>query len=168
MAYQNVQLYIPPNQWQIEVSTWFATSLAKEQSLAVEWAAGPKNLPAGGWHILTPTQTLQLAQCYNQLVRRTSEYENFSILGLIITILLCGIIVIVGLTVDTAVGWLRRGKSRFMRDQWEVEDTLALHKAAYLGLDLWRDDEDGMPPSSVLLNPSSQAIPLRAGEAEEE
>jgi hypothetical protein len=101
-------------------------------------------------------------------VPRTSEYENFSILGLIITILLCGIIVIVGLTVDTAVGWLRRGKSRFMRDQWEVEDTLALHKAAYLGLGLWRDDEDGMPPSSVLLNPSSQAIPLRAGEAEEE
>ncbi|KAJ5153401.1 uncharacterized protein N7482_009879 [Penicillium canariense] len=154
MAYQNIQTYIPPNQWQIEVSTWFATSLAKDQSQIVEWAAGPKNLPSGGWHITKPQNKYAQSQCNNQLVPRASGYENFSILGLAVTLMLCGIIVIIGLTIDTVVGWLRRGKSRYMRDQWEMEETLALQKAAYVGMDLWREDEE--------------AIPLRAGEARDE
>ncbi|KAF4214795.1 hypothetical protein CNMCM6805_009440 [Aspergillus fumigatiaffinis] len=58
MAYMNLNSYIPPNQWQIEVSTWFATALAKEQAWAFEWATEPKNLPAEslghGWNVTPP------------------------------------------------------------------------------------------------------------------
>jgi hypothetical protein len=95
-------------------------------------------------------------------MNNASGYENFSLLGLALTPIVCGLIVIIGLTVDTVVGWLRRGKTVYKRDQWAVEETLALHKAAYTNLGLWRDNAEEMPSSSILLTNSAQSIPLGA------
>jgi hypothetical protein len=167
MVMGNLQTFSPSNQCQIEVANWFAMSLAKEQSSVLEWATGPKIFPSAGWHINTPNNTTLLSQCYNQLVPRTADYENFSVLGLIITLVLCGLIVLIGPTIDTVVSWLHR-KSTYMREQWEAENTLALHMAAYPSLGLWRDDEEGAPPSCVILNSSTTAIQLRDRETEEE
>jgi hypothetical protein len=166
MAYMNLNSYLPPNQWQIEVSTWFATSLAKEQAWAFEWATAPKNLPPNtlgyGWNVSAPINAAARSACRNQLMNNASGYENFSILGLALTLVICGLIVIIGLTVDTVVGWLRLGKTRYKRDQWGVEETLALHKAAYINLGLWRDNGEEMPPSSILLNHSASSVPHEA------
>ncbi|GFF64340.1 hypothetical protein IFM47457_06188 [Aspergillus lentulus] len=166
MVYLNLNSYIPPNQWQIEVWTWFATSLAKEQAWAFEWATEPKNLPAEslgqGWNVTPPINEAARYACRNQLMNNASGYENFSILGLALALIVCGLIVIFGLTVDAVVGWLRRGKTVYKRDQWAVEETLALHKAAYTNLGLWRDNGEEMPSSSILLSNSTQAIPLGA------
>ncbi|GFF34148.1 hypothetical protein IFM46972_04136 [Aspergillus udagawae] len=163
MAYMNLNSYLPPNQWQIEVSTWFATSLAKEQAWVFEWATAPKNLPPNtlgyGWNVSAPINAAARSACRNQLMNNASGYENFSILGLALTLVICGLIVIIGLTVDTVVGWLRLGKTRYKRDQWGVEETLALHKAAYINQGLWRDNGEKMPPSSVLLNHSDSSVP---------
>jgi hypothetical protein len=92
-------------------------------------------------------------------MNNASGYENFSILGLALTLVICGLIVIIGLSVDTVVGWLRCGKTRYKRDQWVVEETLALHKAAYTNLGLWRDNGEEMPPSSILLSHSAPSLP---------
>jgi hypothetical protein len=151
MTYQNIQTHLPPNQWQIEVSTWFATSLAKEQTAVIEWATTPKNLPSTGWHHTAPTLSLLRSQCYSQLVSRGAGYQNFSILGLIITVVFCGVIVILGLTIDMVVGWLLRENSRYKQVQWGLEETLALYKAAFQSHGLWQDGPERMKPSSASL-----------------
>ncbi|KAJ5726657.1 uncharacterized protein N7483_008014 [Penicillium malachiteum] len=150
----------PQNQWQIEVSTWFATSLAKQQTAVLEWATTPKNLPSSGWHHTPPTISFLRSQCHSQLVLRGANYENFSVLGLSITVALCGVIVILGLIIDTVVGWLRPSNSKYMRDQWEVEETLSLHEAAFQKMRLWSIGPDRMVPSSALLD-STLNIPLQ-------
>ncbi|PYH79582.1 hypothetical protein BO82DRAFT_385077 [Aspergillus uvarum CBS 121591] len=143
IAYSNIQFYIPPTQWQTEVTTWFATSLAKEQAWAVEWATAPKNFPATslldqssvGWNVTAPLSSYARVQCTNQLVHNAAGYANFSVLGLALTVGVCGLIILVGLSVDSVVGWLRgNGRWRYMREQWAVEETLNLHRAAYMGL----------------------------------
>lgn len=173
MAYENIQYYLPPTQWQSEVSIWFSTALAKDQAWAVEWATAPKNLPndlldhAAGWKRMIPTNPIQRSACFNQLVKLESGYQNFSILGLALTVAICGLLTIVGLFIDTLVGWLRREKTRYMRDQWAVEETLALHKVAYTTLGLWRENEETMPPSSALLH-QAYAGPDRASQGSDE
>ncbi|KAL5363435.1 hypothetical protein BJX96DRAFT_167478 [Aspergillus floccosus] len=168
MAYESMQYYLPPTQWQNEVSIWFSTALAKEQAWAVEWATAPKNLPnqlldqSAGWKSKIPTDPIQRSGCFNQLVPLGPGYQNYSILGLALTVAICGLLTVVGLVIDTLVGWLRREKARFMRDQWAVEETLALHKVAYRTLGLWRENDEAMPPSSVLLHQAPSPGPGRA------
>jgi len=151
-----------PNQWQIEVSNWFSTGLAKEQFWAVEWATQPRNFPDTpisqdpGWKYTPPSNATQLNQCKNQMMQLSSstEHQSFSILGLSVIFVVGSAIIIVSLTVESVVGWFHDrfdGWGRYKKEQWEAEETLALHQAAYTGLGLWRDDEQDMPPSSALI-----------------
>jgi hypothetical protein len=160
----NVQQYSPVNQWQVEAATWFATCLAKEQFWAIEWATQPRNFPAPvpgedpGWTYTPATTDTALAQCRNQLMRSnlSSGYQSFSVLGLGLILVIGVIIILVALLVDSIAGSCcthsRFDSSRYKREQWEAEETLALHRAAYAGLGIWREGRYGaMPPSSALL-----------------
>lgn len=84
-------------------------------------------------------------------MRDSGQYQNFSILGMALIIAIGGSIILIGLTIDTVVGWTRSAESRYKSDQWEREDSLSLHKAAYLGFGLWRDDGFHLPPSTALI-----------------
>ncbi|TID15568.1 hypothetical protein E6O75_ATG07896 [Venturia nashicola] len=148
-AYGNIQQSLPNNQWHKEVSLWFSTSLAKEQAWAVEWATAPKNVDTSKGPVETrPFLTKESkAQCLTQLVRSTGGHVNFSVLGLIIILALGGLIIIVGSSIDTLVGWMRTRSARYKRDQWELEETLELHRAAYEALSFGTEGE--LPPSTI-------------------
>jgi hypothetical protein len=84
------------------------------------------------------------------MVRDRGGYQSFSVLGMAVILAIGSLIIFVGLIVDTVVGWLRPQKSMFMKEQWELEDTLALHRAAYTahGHDL---AEGKLPPSTIFV-----------------
>ncbi|KAE8383096.1 hypothetical protein BDV26DRAFT_287882 [Aspergillus bertholletiae] len=153
--YNGLQYSVPPNQWQIEVSNWFALSLAKEQAWAIEWATEPQNLepPTEGdespWEYSLPTTPAAKSQCRNQLIHNVGDYKSLSILGMGLILALGGVIIILGLFLDTAVGLLQRGRWAHLREQWQTEETLGLHRAAYQALGVSTDWSDEVPPSSV-------------------
>lgn len=155
LAYNNIIYNLPVNQWQLEVEGWFNNSLAKEQAWAVEWATTPRNYqpnPPGDpvWLYDPPNDLVGLALCGSQLVRNMGDYESFSILGLSLIIGLGGIIILVGFTIDSIVGWLQSPKARYKADQWHIEENIQLHKAAYKGFGIWREDGLDLPPSTAL------------------
>jgi hypothetical protein len=146
---------IPKTQWQREVSIWFQTCLAKEQSWAVEWATAPRNLQstlAGDGAALNVTRPLNdeaRQQCSQQMVHDNGTHQSFSVLGLALTLAIGGIIILTGFTLDIVVGRLRPQSTRYKQEQWDVEEVLALHKAAYVGRGLW--DADQLDSSTILL-----------------
>jgi hypothetical protein len=94
-------------------------------------------------------------QCRNQLVHNSGEYKSLSVLGMGIILGLGGLIIILGLFLDTLVGRFQRGKRGYLREQWETEETLVLHKSAYRALGVSTNWADEVPPSSVFAGLSS-------------
>jgi hypothetical protein len=154
-AYLHVQPRLPANQWQIEASIWFSTCLAKEQAWAVEWATYPRNLDPtllGSKNVTfvanPPTTPAGQQQCSSQMIRDTSgAYTSFSVLGMGIILVVGGLLILVGLCIDIVAGWLTPRSRQFMKEEWEAEDTLALHQAAYAGLDFGIEGQ--VPPSTI-------------------
>jgi hypothetical protein len=149
-AYGLIQKSLPNDQWQKEVSLWFSNSLAKEQAWAVEWATIPRNVDTTSGpvktHPLPNKETEQ--QCLSQLVRDTGGHINFSVLGLIIILAIGGLIIVIGLSIDSIVGLVRSRKGKYKKEQWEVEETLELHRAAYAGMG-FETGEGELPPSTI-------------------
>ncbi|OJJ50131.1 hypothetical protein ASPZODRAFT_59289 [Penicilliopsis zonata CBS 506.65] len=156
-AWANLLYYLPPDQWEIEVTRWFATSLALEQAWSVEWATSPTNFdysPSAtvdvGWEYSPPTNAVQRKLCRNQLIRSSDTHISLSILGMAVILIVGGIIIIIGFSIDTVVGWFQRGHSRYRREQWLAEETLELHGVAYRVAGFPLDAGGEFPPSSTL------------------
>ena len=82
-----------------------------------------------------------------------------------------GVIIILGLFLDTCVGVLQRGKWAYLREQWQTEETSGLHGAAYRALGVSTNWGDEVPPSSVFQGLNSAAdgyrsVPLEGADAE--
>jgi hypothetical protein len=86
---------IPDNQWQIEINGWFATAMAAMQFELVEKASAPVNIIDSGGSIETITILGGEAICRRQMIRNVSGYQNFSILGVVIILLVGSISVLV-------------------------------------------------------------------------
>jgi hypothetical protein len=117
---------------------WFQTCLAKEQAWAVEWATGPRNVQRSliGDKValnVTPPSVEGQKQCSQQMVPNNGGYQSFSILGLGVTLGLGGVIIFAGLALDVVVGLLRPKSSKYKQEQWDADEVLALHEAAYGG-----------------------------------
>ena len=112
----------------------------KLQSYMVEWATVPTNTVLGPENafILNPvTDPVGAAMCRNQLVRDTGLHQSFSILGLALVLSIGGFIIVLGMAVDTVVGWLHIGsKFKYRQNQWVLEQTLQLQRAAYEGFNV--------------------------------
>jgi hypothetical protein len=144
------------------VSLWFSTSLAKEQSWAVEWATAPKNIESNldGTPLIvvtnTPTTAAGLKQCEQQMIHDSGFHQSFSVLGMCLILALGGLIIILGMSLDAIVGRLRPAKTRYMSEQWDLEETLALHRAAYVGFGHWDEHlSKDLPPSVIFARKSS-------------
>lgn len=106
---------LPDNQWQIEVSLWFATTLTAMQNAALEWAHKPwaTESPPREAYINTTTlrlqyQTLGLVDefnelCGNQLVRSEEPVQNFGVLATLLAIIVSLAVVILGMTLPCCV-----------------------------------------------------------------
>ena len=139
---------LPDKQWTIEVSSWMATSLARLQALAVQYATGPptvtdKNL------ILTPNSTEEKTMCRAQKVRSASGTTSFSVLGVAIILIVGTILISLSLLLSTIVCELRRSfhYKDHKRMQYLLDEKLQLHRLAYeeAGQGYWENCGNSIP-----------------------
>ena len=133
----------------------------------VEWATVPTNIDPQDQSAFNVSNTLiapyQTTMCRNQLIRSPSSHQSFSILGLALIIAVGGIIILVGLFVDTVGSVVQRLMRRDWRDmQWRLEEMLQLHRAAYDGageMGIWEQGLEAVPRTTggdVMMPPSSE------------
>ncbi|OQU98126.1 hypothetical protein CLAIMM_03951 [Cladophialophora immunda] len=121
---------LPPTQWMTEVSGVVCVYLSS--------TAGQ----------LSPNTSVGHDICRSQKVSARDGYQNFSVLGISIIIGVGTLIIIIGLTIDTIVGWMqtkfKRGEYRLL--SWELDDKLQLQRMAYEGAGWgpWKD-HSGFP-----------------------
>lgn len=158
---ETIQISLPSNQWTIEVSSWFATTLASLQRYPVDYASGPSDVDtAAGGEILMDHNTIDESLCNNQKVHANGGYQNFSMLGLCIIIVIGAIIMTLSFVIETVTGFiqrrLRRGNER--RVQWIMDSNLQLQRMLYesAGYGRWNGPLDSVP---TLVRGEKLAVP---------
>ncbi|TVY89260.1 hypothetical protein LAWI1_G005934 [Lachnellula willkommii] len=154
------QAALPPNQWQLELDGWFATSLAVLQQQIVEIATGPTNFMDHSV-IAAPSDKYEREICARQMVRNAGGYQNFSTLGVSLIIGLGSLLVIVGAYIDSIWGLiqthaLKKRYTSYGRLAWESDGYLQLQRMAQesAGHDNWVNCDGPIP---VLRNLESDA-----------
>jgi hypothetical protein len=64
------QAFLPSNQWQIEVSSWFSTGLPILQNTLRDYVSPANVLP--GTYVQEPQNAVDLAMCYSQKTQATN------------------------------------------------------------------------------------------------
>ena len=121
---------LPKNQWTIEITEWFAVSMAKMQQLVLDYASGPKySLPS------THLSAGKPAVCARQKIRSASGYISFSIFGLALILTASALLILIATSLDAVVGSLMRrsGWKDYKRVQWAVDEKLQLQRLAFEG-----------------------------------
>ena len=127
-----LQVALPDNQWIVEVSTWFAVSLARLQQKTVQYATGPP-YTSDGLEIVGPLNKEDEQMCKNQIVRSQGGTISFSVLGVSIILIVGTILMATSLAIDSLVGFMRR-KFRWKEYkslQWTLDEQLQLQRLAY-------------------------------------
>lgn len=163
---ETTQLYLPSNQWQVEVSGWFEDSLARLQFAVQEYATGPSTLTEGSrlnqpWDQSTATAwnvsdslaaPSYRSQCYSQLTRDTQGTMSFSVVGLIITFTIGGVILILSVCFETLVGLVQRlfHIGEYHRLAWILDSNLQVQRMLYesKGLGTWDGHTDSVPTTT--------------------
>ena len=138
------QADLPDNQWTIEVTDWFAHSMAKLQQHALNYATGPAYVPEG----LQFVPGLEEA-CDRQKIRSASGYISFSVLGTSIILILGGLLILTAFFLDTLVGLIRKKYEidDYKRVHWVNDEKLHLQRKAFeaTGQGHWLGGEDAVP-----------------------
>jgi hypothetical protein len=108
--YHLEQGHLPSNQWTIEVSLWFACTLARLQQAVVDYATGPGRV-ADGQFIYHPSTGDDKELCYLQKVAKAPGYQNFSMLGVCIIVVICILITVTSQSIEPVVRMIRRAGS---------------------------------------------------------
>ena len=158
------QLYLPPNQWHIEVSGWFDTGLARLQKAVQEYATGPLIVPRGSYIVRPdpakiPADAIWEAMCYSQFINDTTDTMSFSVLGLVLLFGIGFLIIIISMTMEMVVGWIQ---TRFKTGlhawaEWRVNDKLQMQRLLFEATGHGRWD-DGFV-QSVPVTGKDQAFP---------
>ena len=116
----------------LEVSSWFAVSMAKLQQKVIAYATGPGYIP-DAMTLSRPISAQQERMCNNQIVRSSSGTISFSVLGVAI-ILIVGVgLITTNLLLPTAVELIRQRLKlkQYKSLQWTLDEKLQLHRLAY-------------------------------------
>ncbi|KAK4697740.1 hypothetical protein P7C71_g386, partial [Lecanoromycetidae sp. Uapishka_2] len=144
----NTHSALPNNQWQLEVSSWFATSLAKLQQQTVNYATGPAYVPQGTT-INRPTTDEETQQCKQQKIRNVTSTISFSVLGVAIILIVGAILIFTSLVIEPIFSFLRL--KLHWKDhkplQWTLDEKLQLQRLAYeeSGQGVWSGGMDSVP-----------------------
>lgn len=140
---------LPDNQWQIEVSNWFSVGLATFQAFLVEKATGPKNVVENGGVITFPVNEWEKAVCEMQMVRNVAGYQNFSVVGVSVILVVGSLIVVCGWVVDWVTGLVQKRwkRGKYQRLSWVSDGYLQLQRLGWegVGLEEWRGCDDVVP-----------------------
>lgn len=127
--YQNVQSPIANDQWIVELSNWFAVTLAGFQQSSLEYAMGPQYLGKSGV-IERPAANDTLAQqlCRSQLIRNSGQVQSFSMLGIVLVLTLGGLILVTSVTMESIMSRLQRrfGVGELRLSNWVKDEKLHL------------------------------------------
>jgi hypothetical protein len=96
---------LPVNQWKLEVTRWFESSLVTMQTVIVEYA---HNTVHPLIRILKPDTPQLASQCENQRVQSSGQVQSFSVLGLFIVVFVTFVTACVALCLESAVAFVRR------------------------------------------------------------
>lgn len=147
------QTSLAPNQWQVEVGSWFTISLAKLQRIITSYAAGPEHV-INGSHIVSPSKTspddaLNLALCYSQKVNTTSDTVSFSVLGCAIILALGGLVILIYAILESAVGYIQKrwNWGDYRRLRWVMDDKMQVQRMAFeeAGMGSWSKLSGNVP-----------------------
>ena len=142
-----VNIALPNNQWMMEVSSWFAVSMAKLQQKVVQYATGPGYIPEG--MTLSRPVKLQEKQCKSQIGRSAAGTTSFSVLGVAIILIVGAILIPTSLILPSAVGLLRRLSrwKQYKSLQWAVDSKFQLQRLAFeeAGQGQWSGGADSVP-----------------------
>ena len=129
------QMPLPANQWQIEASSWFDTGLARLQHELESYATGPTNVVPGS-RILKPSDQVSNIMCQAQMVNDDGSTTSFSVVGLIVTFVVGGTIVLTSWTLDTFFGGLQSllKKGEYKKLNWLLDDKLQLQRMLLEGV----------------------------------
>jgi len=125
---------LPDTQWISEVQGWFNVSLAKLQQTLIDVAVGPTpRYPDIAYS--TPSSKPDLDLCKAQIVRSTGQYQNFSVLGIALTLTISTVFIGLSFVLDKSIGLVQRliGRGEARRMQWLLDDKLQLQRVAYVG-----------------------------------
>lgn len=136
---------LPNNQWQIEVDGWFGVTLARMQQMIVEYAAGPPDMPLGGY-IRAPMIGSDRDLCAAQKIKGSSAHQNFNFIAVLVVIGICSVIILLGFSMDTCVGWCQKSES-YPKRAWKLDNFLQLHRMAQEGADYgrWKNSQEAVP-----------------------
>jgi hypothetical protein len=140
---------LPDGQWVAEVLGWHSYMMAHMQRIMYDLAAGPMD-PNFNQYVLKPSAKNQAIfdVCANQKIR-DSHFYSFSVLGLTITLLVGGFIVLLNLCLSTIVGWFQRfsGKGIHRAEHWRLDHSLQVQRMAYenAGIGRWRGKHSLVP-----------------------
>lgn len=142
--YEGVQGPLPSDQWQQEVLSWESITLANGQRMAVEAVAGPSDPSVQQYVQKNATGYF----CVDQKIRSTA-YTCFSVLGLTITLVLGGLIIMVSYFVEPFCALFKRRRKNYTykRLEWVTNETLQLQGMVHeeLGLGTWIGTSSNIP-----------------------
>lgn len=144
-VFGGLQTALPDNQWQLEVTNWFAISLAYMQQSMLETASGSAATEPG-LVVDRPATAAAERMCRNQKIR-TTRYASFSFFGLLVTYVLGLAAVALSFSLEPVLGCLyrRRGYRRYSFAEWNTHSTLQLQRLAHDGEDGWAGCMDDVP-----------------------
>lgn len=152
---ERAQLEIKPNQWHLEVDSWFDIGLAKLQRAIVEYATGPDFLPEGTY-LQRPgsTDIISKGMCGSQMVRIASGTVSFSVLGIGIIFGVGSCIILTYLVLETVIGFLQRKLNwgDYRRVRWVMDDKLQVQRMAFEGAGMggeWRNLSGNVPVTAA-------------------
>jgi len=140
---------LPDGQWITEVLGWHSYMMAHMQRIMYDLAAGPTD-PSFNQYVMKPSAQNQAIfdVCANQKIR-DSHFYSFSVLGLAITLLVGGSIVLLNFCLSTVVGWFQRfsGKGVHRREYWRLDHSLQVQRMAYenAGIGRWKGKDSLVP-----------------------
>ena len=125
---------LPDDQWQVETELWFRTALARIQIESVRYASKDYDL--------SPEEYLNMPEddwmCKTQLIKLPTGYQNFSVLGICIIVIVSFTIISLSLFIDKLIFWFYRhlsilAKYKYKRSQYIADSLPQLQRQAFEG-----------------------------------
>ncbi|KAK7920029.1 hypothetical protein PG985_008051 [Apiospora marii] len=144
-----VQLSISKQQWHLDVTNWWNTTLALHQAAFVDTALGYSRADANlQSSIVMPGNDQERHLCQSQKIRH-SGFASFSLFGLLFTFILGALIVLMSFALDPIMRCLhtRQKYRQYEYLEWRTNGALQLHRLAQdeLGYGKWSGCTDTVP-----------------------
>ncbi|KAL9106723.1 MAG: hypothetical protein Q9227_008292 [Pyrenula ochraceoflavens] len=163
-----IQGPLPPDQWQQDVLSWEATSLATLQRALVQAVGGISDPLILKYVQKNVTGYISNGFCIDQKIRNTA-YTCFSVLGLSITLIVGGLIILLSMCTEFSGTFLGKKHQEYTYKwlEWVTNETLQLQRMVHeeIGLSTWYGASSNIPVTEKdeklgVLNVSDKKHPI--------